>query len=71
MPVIEHVDLYVRSDRVPQRARLHHSAIRLARPANRACTRGDASPSISSVLERAAITKTEEVVTGLEWIRQG
>lgn len=29
-------------------------------------TGGDASPSISKVLERAAIAKTEEVVTGLE-----
>ena len=34
-------------------------------------TGGEASPSISKVLERAAIAKTEEVVTGLELIRTG
>ncbi|MCS5735154.1 alpha-ketoacid dehydrogenase subunit alpha/beta [Herbiconiux daphne] len=32
-------------------------------------TGGEASPSISKVLERAAIAKTEEVVTGLETLR--
>lgn len=32
---------------------------------------GEASPSISRVLERAAIARTEEVVTGLEKIRAG
>ena len=34
-------------------------------------TGGEASPSISKVLERAAIAKTEEVVKGLEEIRRG
>ncbi len=34
-------------------------------------TGGEASPSISKVLERAAIAKTEEVVAGLELIRAG
>ena len=34
-------------------------------------TGGEASPSISKVLERAAIAKTEEVVAGLEAIRKG
>ncbi|HEY4226064.1 MAG TPA: thiamine pyrophosphate-dependent enzyme [Pseudolysinimonas sp.] len=34
-------------------------------------TGGEASPSISQVLERAAIAKTEEVVAGLELIRAG
>src|SRR5690606_13347884 len=32
---------------------------------------GEASPSISKVLERAAIAKTEEVVAGLEAVRRG
>jgi 2-oxoisovalerate dehydrogenase E1 component len=32
---------------------------------------GEASPSISKVLERAAIARTEEVVAGLETIRRG
>lgn len=34
-------------------------------------TGGEASPSISKVLERAAIAGTEEVVAGLEQVRQG
>jgi 2-oxoisovalerate dehydrogenase E1 component len=34
-------------------------------------TGGEASPSISKVLERAAIAKTEEVVDGLERVRAG
>ena len=34
-------------------------------------TGGEASPSISRVLERAAIARTEEVVAGLERVRQG
>ena len=34
-------------------------------------TGGEASPSISKVLERAAIARTEEVVAGLERIRVG
>ncbi len=34
-------------------------------------TGGEASPSISRVLERAAIARTEEVVAGLETIRRG
>jgi 2-oxoisovalerate dehydrogenase E1 component len=34
-------------------------------------TGGEASPSISKVLERAAIAKTEEVVAGLERVRTG
>jgi 2-oxoisovalerate dehydrogenase E1 component len=34
-------------------------------------TGGEASPSISKVLERAAIAKTEEVVEGLERVRRG
>ncbi len=34
-------------------------------------TGGEASPSISKVLERAAIAKTEEVVVGLERVRAG
>jgi 2-oxoisovalerate dehydrogenase E1 component len=34
-------------------------------------TGGEASPSISKVLERAAIARTEEVVAGLERVRQG
>jgi 2-oxoisovalerate dehydrogenase E1 component len=34
-------------------------------------TGGEASPSISKVLERAAIARTEEVVAGLELIRAG
>ena len=34
-------------------------------------TGGEASPSISKVLERAAIARTEEVVAGLERIRAG
>jgi len=34
-------------------------------------TGGEASPSISKVLERAAIAKTEEVVAGLERVRAG
>ncbi len=34
-------------------------------------TGGEASPSISRVLERAAIAKTEEVVTALERVRAG
>jgi 2-oxoisovalerate dehydrogenase E1 component len=34
-------------------------------------TGAEASPSISRVLERAAIARTEEVVTGLERIRRG
>jgi len=34
-------------------------------------TGGEASPSISKVLERAAIAKTEEVVAGLELVRKG
>jgi 2-oxoisovalerate dehydrogenase E1 component len=33
-------------------------------------TGGEASPSISKVLERAAIARTEEVVTGLERVRR-
>ncbi|WP_291051787.1 transketolase C-terminal domain-containing protein, partial [Herbiconiux sp.] len=32
---------------------------------------GEASPSISKVLERAAIARTEEVVAGLERVRLG
>lgn len=34
-------------------------------------TGGEASPSISKVLERAAIARTEEVVAGLERVREG
>jgi len=34
-------------------------------------TGGEASPSISKVLERAAIARTEEVVAGLERVRRG
>ena len=34
-------------------------------------TGGEASPSISKVLERAAIARTEEVVAGLERVRKG
>jgi 2-oxoisovalerate dehydrogenase E1 component len=34
-------------------------------------TGGEASPSISRVLERAAIARTEEVVVGLERVRRG
>jgi 2-oxoisovalerate dehydrogenase E1 component len=34
-------------------------------------TGGEASPSISKVLERAAIARTEEVVAGLDMIRAG
>ena len=34
-------------------------------------TGGEASPSISKVLERAAIARTEEVVAGLELVRSG
>lgn len=34
-------------------------------------TGGEASPSISRVLERAAIARTEEVVLGLEKIKRG
>ncbi len=34
-------------------------------------TGGEASPSISKVLERAAIARTEEVVAGLELVRAG
>ncbi|MES2095066.1 MAG: thiamine pyrophosphate-dependent enzyme [Actinomycetota bacterium] len=34
-------------------------------------TGGEASPSISRVLERAAIARTEEVVAGLELVRRG
>ncbi|MGO1543239.1 MAG: alpha-ketoacid dehydrogenase subunit alpha/beta [Gulosibacter sp.] len=34
-------------------------------------TGGEASPSISKVLERAAIAKTEEVVSGLKRVRKG
>ena len=34
-------------------------------------TGGEASPSISKVLERAAIAGTEEVVAGLEAVRIG
>ena len=34
-------------------------------------TGGEASPSISRVLERAAIARTEEVVAGLERVREG
>jgi 2-oxoisovalerate dehydrogenase E1 component len=34
-------------------------------------TGGEASPSISRVLERAAIARTEEVVAGLEKIKRG
>jgi 2-oxoisovalerate dehydrogenase E1 component len=34
-------------------------------------TGGEASPSISKVLERAAIARTEEVVEGLERVRRG
>ena len=34
-------------------------------------TGGEASPSISKVLERAAIARTEEVVAGLEVVRAG
>jgi 2-oxoisovalerate dehydrogenase E1 component len=34
-------------------------------------TGGEASPSISRVLERAAIARTEEVVAGLERVRAG
>ena len=34
-------------------------------------TGGEASPSISRVLERAAIARTEEVVVGLELVRRG
>jgi 2-oxoisovalerate dehydrogenase E1 component len=34
-------------------------------------TGGEASPSISRVLERAAIARTEEVVAGLERVRKG
>jgi 2-oxoisovalerate dehydrogenase E1 component len=34
-------------------------------------TGGEASPSISKVLERAAIAQTEEVVVGLDTIRRG
>ena len=34
-------------------------------------TGGEASPSISKVLERAAIAKTEEVVDGIERVRAG
>ncbi len=34
-------------------------------------TGGEASPSISQVLERAAIARTEEVVAGIERVREG
>jgi 2-oxoisovalerate dehydrogenase E1 component len=34
-------------------------------------TGAEASPSISKVLERAAIARTEEVVAGLERVRAG
>jgi 2-oxoisovalerate dehydrogenase E1 component len=34
-------------------------------------TGGEASPSISKVLERAAIARTEEVIAGLERVRAG
>ena len=34
-------------------------------------TGGEASPSISKVLERAAIARTEEVVAGIERLRAG
>jgi 2-oxoisovalerate dehydrogenase E1 component len=34
-------------------------------------TGGEASPSISKVLERAAIARTEEVIAGLERVRRG
>ena len=34
-------------------------------------TGGEASPSISRVLERAAIARSEEVAAGLERVRQG
>ena len=34
-------------------------------------TGGEASPSISKVLERAAIARTEEVIAGLERVREG
>ncbi|HEY6791125.1 MAG TPA: hypothetical protein VI365_27835, partial [Trebonia sp.] len=34
-------------------------------------TGGEASPSISKVLERAAIAKAEEVAAGLERVRAG
>ena len=39
--------------------------LRLARPAGRRVTGGEASPSISKVLERAAIAQTDEVVAAL------
>ena len=41
----------------------------LDQPVNRV-TGGEASPSISKVLERAAIARTDEVVAGLERVRQ-
>jgi 2-oxoisovalerate dehydrogenase E1 component len=34
-------------------------------------TGGEASPSISKVLERAAIARTEEVAAGLDRVRLG
>ncbi|MEY9853113.1 pyruvate/2-oxoglutarate/acetoin dehydrogenase E1 component [Leifsonia sp. EB41] len=34
-------------------------------------TGGEASPSISRVLERAAIARTEEIVVGIEAVRSG
>jgi 2-oxoisovalerate dehydrogenase E1 component len=34
-------------------------------------TGGEASPSISRVLERAAIAGADEIVAGLELVRQG
>ena len=34
-------------------------------------TGGEASPSISKVLERAAIARTEEVIAGIEVLRAG
>lgn len=43
----------------------------LDQPVERVSGGGEASPSISKVLERAAIAGTEEVVAGLEKIRVG
>ena len=45
--------------------------LRLARPARAARDRRRGGPSISKVLERAAIARTEEVVAGLERVRAG
>ncbi|WP_084580517.1 hypothetical protein [Kutzneria sp. 744] len=43
---------------------------RLDAPVDRV-TGGEASPSISKVLERAAVARTEEVVAALHRIRRG